>query len=1233
MSGPRRAAAVSAIVAVVVVMWVARLAAAAQGAGASALPRFDGSPITTVDVSDSASYRALGERIRDASAGSDRRYYVVVVGTSGEGSQATRNYADALFERWSRAGGFDPLRSVLIVVAVKNRQVAVRAGADLQARYGLRGATIQRDLVEPTFLPLARAGRLPDAVAALVEATERWVADRDRDAEGTRGESARRDAQVRRDADEALATANRLLQEARRELEEKRGAGLGVAGVEAVIERNEAALPPLQTRIEKQPREVLAEAQRAQHELEQSLGRLRGLPARQNEATARLQGLEDRIHKVEDALDAARQDGLPIGALQQALQVQLAARDEARAAVARDPEDALARVGGVESALEGLLARARDLPEARRRRERQAAEVARLAGELDGALRRAEGSGASVAAARSRYDQLRPRIEAATRGEVDDELAAIEALTALKPQLEGELRQVREAESKHRLLSRTLPLGAAAAVLSLIALLGGTFWFLTRQSRGRADRRVREFRRRATELMEQLDRLKERHRLLPVSDPDFTAPLEGVTLERYAGAQQAIQGLWSRWLEAMDRLETAQKILRKAPTFGVQKVQEAEKVVEDLKPLEEIAAEATTVAAELDLLGDAHEQARARKQRVDDALKAADQKIDALGAAGIKEAAYEAEGAAVAAALEAARGRLTPDPLTAAEQFGAAADRAESLLARVDAARERAERARRLQLDAETLRATVAAARAEGLRLDEPGADPDAALQRAERSRAQAMEALDAADPDAAATRLDESSKALAEGAALLERVRQAKRFVAAEAPARRRDLDGLREALEAARGVADELGRGHAAAAWREVAGAVPAAEAALEPLAGRIDEAESLGSDRVQRYLEARTRLEEIGREQQAARARLESVGRRRAELEAVRADVQAGLADFHDRLAELLTLADQRPREVGDEARGAVKELVEVERRLARDAKGPRPDWPALQEQLARAREGLAIARERAEADIQAHDRLAAEVSRLRPRLDQLGALLRREQKDRPPSNLRYRAAVEALARAEDEAARGSTDWPRLLVMVREAAEELERGEALAREDIRLATQAESELDGAERAIRTARGFSVLGVGADVRAAEAQLQQARSAMQGQDYEHAVQLATAAEQAARRALHAAEQEAARRQYGMENERRRRAAEAEARRSGRLPAPGGLPVDAWVIGAGQIADAIFRGAMAGPRRGGGFRIDMGGGPGPIGRGFPTPGGGGSGASQSNWGGGGGDSGTSQSSW
>src|SRR5262245_52436006 len=87
-------------------------------------------------------YEALAGQINQLERSSPQSYYVVVLDSSGRGSTATHDYADQLFERWRNQAAqsrrsFDPDRSVLIVAALDNRQVAVHPGATLREKFGL----------------------------------------------------------------------------------------------------------------------------------------------------------------------------------------------------------------------------------------------------------------------------------------------------------------------------------------------------------------------------------------------------------------------------------------------------------------------------------------------------------------------------------------------------------------------------------------------------------------------------------------------------------------------------------------------------------------------------------------------------------------------------------------------------------------------------------------------------------------------------------------------------------------------------------------------------------------------------------------------------------------------------------------------------------------------------------------------------------------------------------------
>src|SRR5262249_2306797 len=107
--------------------------------------------------------------------------YVVVIKSSGPGAEATREYVDALYERWrsqavERGLALDHERSILIVAALDKHQVAVHPGRTLQKRLGMTSDPLKRDLLRPAFFPMAQAEKYPEAMAALLNATDRWIA-------------------------------------------------------------------------------------------------------------------------------------------------------------------------------------------------------------------------------------------------------------------------------------------------------------------------------------------------------------------------------------------------------------------------------------------------------------------------------------------------------------------------------------------------------------------------------------------------------------------------------------------------------------------------------------------------------------------------------------------------------------------------------------------------------------------------------------------------------------------------------------------------------------------------------------------------------------------------------------------------------------------------------------------------------------------------------------------------
>ena len=130
------------------------------------------------DVPDS--YQSLKETIKQLERSSPQSYFVVVVRSAGPGPESATRYVDELSDTWSmqaraKALKLDPERSVITLVAIDDKKVAVHTGSFLRERAGLRRGTVDA-MIKQTFIPLAREGKYPEAVASLVSGIENQVA-------------------------------------------------------------------------------------------------------------------------------------------------------------------------------------------------------------------------------------------------------------------------------------------------------------------------------------------------------------------------------------------------------------------------------------------------------------------------------------------------------------------------------------------------------------------------------------------------------------------------------------------------------------------------------------------------------------------------------------------------------------------------------------------------------------------------------------------------------------------------------------------------------------------------------------------------------------------------------------------------------------------------------------------------------------------------------------------------
>lgn len=916
------------VVRTLAVVWLAGLlgmfglTSRAQSVHKTPLPEFTGQRLTVSEVPDR--YPDVAKKIEQVEKATGASFYVVVIRTSGRGENSTRTYVDDLFRAWSRnpagrSAKFDPERSVLIVVALENRQLATHAGAELRRRHGLDSATIRNEIVEPRFIPLAKELKYEAAVDALLD------------------------------------------------------------------------------------------------------------------------GFQERIN-----------------------------------------------------------------------------------------------GKASTAA------QSGPHLD---RGIVDS-LPAVETANPARSQTTG----------------RQLVWALVGSCVAVVAIILGLVWLGRRRVNGGVARRLKGVKGQAVEAMDRLDALKERHKLLPASASSFTKPMSGETLAQYDAVKVKLDGLWDRWLQVMDKIDKAQKLVGLGGDFGLsnQKSRQAEEILTKEIKFPEIEAEAQQCSAELDRLEKAHDETQAAIRALADLRAKLKTQVESVGKAGLPTAPYQPEMAAIQELVAEAEAGVAADPIGSEGIVAKARAQAEGQVERAGEVLSLLDQSRTIGRSLKEVERATASQRSKGFRLQEEGGNPDPLIVEGGRCHGLGLAALQAGDPRVAKAELTKADSQAKQAQQVLDAVVQAKSICRREAPARDRETARLREAFDEAKNYRDELQRDYAPASWQGVARNLDQAKALLDTFDRMSAEASEEGSDTKQNYLLGAKLFEELGRRQQIALRLMAGLGEQINILAAIRTEVHELNRQLESSDRKLETLFEQNREIVSSQARG----LFESARRVAAEVTDKfadrRPDWPAIRDSLNQLLAEYGIAESRAEADLTAYQSLVDEAAEARRQASRVEAFLASHTEDRPAANRRFRSASTSLEQL-GAAQTSNREWTRLLQIVRNASSDIQAAERMAKEDIRLAAQAESEIAEAISVIQQADNIAGLGIVANTSDAQVRLRQAQQLLETQNYEQAIAQAEASFQSARSACNAATQQIFFRQMQYDADRRRQHAAEMARASYRGPSAGSI--------------------------------------------------------------------------
>jgi len=678
-----------------------------------------------------------------------------------------------------------------------------------------------------------------------------------------------------------------------------------------------------------------------------------------------------------------------------------------------------------------------------------------------------------------------------------------------------------------------------ASLLAVGLIVAGLIWLARNRARNSVTSKIKEYKKKAVDVMDKLDNLKARLKQLPTEDPDFKEPMAGDTLAVYEQTQSQLTGLWDRWLEVMDVLDKAQALAKKDTALGTQKLKEAEQLVSDSKVFEQIEEQSKACAASMDRLNHAHETARSTVDVVVASQKEIETRVEKVQKEGLPTIPYRPEIDGIAAEAQKAKEILTPDPIGAKQTLDKAQDRAMTLRDRVEQILDRYADGRKITASLVTLGQQVASHRNEGLRLDEDGGNPDHPIAQTFQTLEALRKAVHEGDPKTALEQLQLAQTLQRQAEQTLDGVLKARDLCAKDQPERARETRRLREALGQYEAFEAELKRDFAPSSWQAVAGNLAQARGLLETFDGKTDEAAAASTTTAQKYLLGARLLSQVSQEQQAVFQLLSGVGDQLAALKAVRQECQTAMQSLDEREHATERYFRQNEQAIGGMARGTFASAQKSRQEIASLASESRPDWPRIRQVLARTLEEYAIARNQAEADVQTYQQLSSEFEQVRQEAGRVRAFLAGHEEDRLAANQHYQNAETALGQVQAESARSAGEWARWLEMVRGAAADLAHSDRLAREDIRLARQAESEIQEAARTLRKARAYFSMGVTLGTVNAESQVAEADRLYRSQNYEQAIRTAADAIHQVRQAQAIAAQQVFIRQMTIEANRR----------------------------------------------------------------------------------------------
>ena len=640
-----------------------------------------------------------------------------------------------------------------------------------------------------------------------------------------------------------------------------------------------------------------------------------------------------------------------------------------------------------------------------------------------------------------------------------------------------------------------------------------------------------EYRSRTVSLMERLDDLRKHHSNLLTLDPSFKQPLAGKTLAVYEGLGTELNSLWDKWLSLMDVWERANRLVKSSRSYDLKKINEAKSLLDQEGKYDGIEERVELCAKQLEELSQAHTTAAQKRLEVLAQIAGLQKQLEQVTQSELSIKPYEGTLSLVDGLVRQAEPLAVNDPLESVETLDEALATIDNVSTTVNDVLSLLERSEHLETRLQASSKEVSELRRSGYKLTEREANPDLKVEKIRHLLEMMQVSLQRAETSSALKALEEA-EATAQSADS-----DVKRFVDSKAECPKRILEGNEELakleirIHETDPLINELNQSFAHGSFESVEENIERAKDLEKSARSLLEKSLVDSSEATQNYLSAlesaNKASEMVGRANEA----LTALVNRHGELLELSISTKSGLRELDLKTRELQERFQASSQVIGAEARNSFDHLIQLIVQISNGMRAGRPDWVQLDRQFQAAVKGLELTKSQAEEDIEGGRKLAERYQEVRQRERSVGQLLQVENKCRPPAIQRYRQANDLLSRFDNSNELDATDWDSRLRWVDEVAENLDRAEELANQDINLANGAAAEIEAAANSIRKMQACLSPGVSINLNASESLLAQAHGMISAQNYEAAIDAAQQAEHAASVAWNQAEHQTRRRQ------------------------------------------------------------------------------------------------------